>query len=105
MSNTVTLHATCAWQHERCAWEVDLKIVTNRSVKDRIALNMINRAEQEGLISPGSTTLVRQALSYVPKQLFAFPLVLQVWPTAPESRSTDSFASYNLRAAQLTTVD
>ena len=33
----------------------------SHSVKDRIALNMINRAEQEGLISPGKTTLVRFA--------------------------------------------
>lgn len=28
------------------------------SVKDRIALNMITRAEQAGRISPGTTTLV-----------------------------------------------
>ncbi len=39
---------------------VETNFVSLRSVKDRIALNMINRAEQEGLISPGKTTLVRR---------------------------------------------
>ena len=55
------VHSFHARKHVCFAREADRTGVTPGSVKDRIALNMINRAEQEGLISPGSTTLVRRA--------------------------------------------
>ena len=37
----------------------EIVIWPSHSVKDRIALNMITKAEEAGLISPDKTTLVR----------------------------------------------
>jgi cysteine synthase A len=58
------------------------------SVKDRIALAMIDAAEKQGLISPGKTVLVRAVAGRAPVQLdlqgAAQPLV-----TAVELEATD----------------
>lgn len=46
----------------------------SHSVKDRIALNMILKAEEAGLISPDKTTLVRRL------PLRSLPPGIQTWP-------------------------
>jgi len=39
-------------------------VLISHSVKDRIAYSMISAAEQQGVISPGKTLLVREAGLY-----------------------------------------
>lgn len=43
------------------------------SVKDRIAVNMVQRAEEQGLISPGKTVLVRTVPAWKRRDVPAKP--------------------------------
>lgn len=52
------------------------------SVKDRIAYNMINKAEEQGIITPGKTILVRDSYQRLIPSNICATVQVQPWHVA-----------------------